>query len=70
MSTNWIPTDKELPPENVSVMTKIDDGRFVRNETELIRCGDLWFFSDGSMYVYYTDSLETFKQMMEADHED
>lgn len=31
MATNWILTDQELPPENRPVMTKIDDGKFVRH---------------------------------------
>ena len=35
-------------------MTKIDDGRGVRNEQRLILRGRLWFFDDDSMYVYYT----------------
>lgn len=41
-------------PEGVVVNTKIDDGRGVRNEQELVRRGRLWFFPDFSMYVYYT----------------
>lgn len=35
-------------------MTKIDDECGVRNEQTLIRKGNLWFFPDESMYVYYT----------------
>jgi hypothetical protein len=41
-------------PENVVVDTKIDDGRGVRNEQPMKRQGRLWYFADGSMYVYYT----------------
>lgn len=41
-------------PENVVVETKIDDGRYARNQVKLKRQGRLWFYPDGSMYVYYT----------------
>lgn len=41
-------------PENVEVNTKIDNERGVRNEQTLKRRGNLWWFPDGSMYVYYT----------------
>jgi len=41
-------------PENKPVMTKIDDERGVRNETLLMRRKHLWWYPDGSMYVYYT----------------
>lgn len=51
---NYIPVSPHnLPPEGQVVMTKIDDDKGVRNETTLKRCGNLWFFPDGSMYVYY-----------------
>jgi len=48
----WKPIEEA--PENEEVLTKIDDGRGVRNETTLTRRGRLWFFPDLSMYVYYT----------------
>jgi len=51
---DWTPTRQELPPEGEVVMTKIDDQNGIRNEQRLKRRGRLWFFSDGSMYVYYT----------------
>lgn len=41
-------------PEGVTVMTKIDDNNGVRNEAPLRLSGRLWYFADGSMYVYYT----------------
>lgn len=41
-------------PESVVVMTKIDDACGTRNEQPLKRRGNLWFFPDDSMYVYYT----------------
>jgi len=42
-------------------MTKIDDGKGVRNETTLKRQGNLWFYPDMSMYVYYTPTHWRFK---------
>lgn len=51
---NWIKTSEQLPPENVVVETKIHDEKCCRNETTLLRQGNLWFFPDKSMYVYYT----------------
>lgn len=50
----WVRTHTELPREGVAVHTKIDDADGVRNEVILRRHGCLWFFADGSMYVYYT----------------
>lgn len=50
--TNW--QTIESAPNGEVVLTKIDDGRGVRNEARLKRQGRLWFFADGSMYVYYT----------------
>lgn len=41
-------------PEGIEIMTKIDDARGVRNVQSLKRCGGLFFFPDGSMYIYYT----------------
>ena len=41
-------------PENVVVLTKIDDDKGARNQQPLKRNGRLWWFPDGSMYVYYT----------------
>lgn len=55
MSTDgYIKCSDRLPPEGEIVMTKIDDAKGCRNEQELIRRGSLWFFTDLSMYVYYT----------------
>ncbi len=48
----WMPI--ETAPDRVEVMTKIHDGKGVRNEQSLKRMGRLWFYPDGSMYVYYT----------------
>lgn len=41
-------------PENIVVMTKIDDANGARNEQALKRKGRLWYYADESMYVYYT----------------
>jgi hypothetical protein len=51
----WTPIAKDsMPPEKQVVMTKIDDGNGVRNEQTLYHMRGLWWFPDGSMYVYYT----------------
>lgn len=49
---NWQPIS--LAPAGEEVLTKIDDEDGERNVTRLIRRGNLWFFPDWSMYVYYT----------------
>lgn len=48
----WLPISEA--PENIPVMTKVHDEHGTRNEQPLKRQGRLWFFVDGSMYVYYT----------------
>jgi hypothetical protein len=50
----WIKCLDRLPPEGVSVLTKIDDADGERNEQRLKRRKNLWWFPDESMYVYYT----------------
>lgn len=47
----WLPS--EDAPNDVIVMTKIDDEKGIRNETTLKRVGNLWWTPDDSMYVYY-----------------
>jgi len=49
----WIKSAHQLPPNGEVVLTKIDDDRGCRNEQRLKRHKNLWFFPDGSMYVYY-----------------
>ena len=44
----------ESAPNKVEVMTRIHDVDGIRNQTSLERRGNLWWFPDGSMYVYYT----------------
>lgn len=53
-SNNWIKTKDLLPKDNVVVDTKVQNDEGTRNEQELKKVGGLWFFPDGSMYVYYT----------------
>lgn len=49
MSQDWIPTERELPPDDV-VVDAMDSGGHVQ---PLKRRGNLWWFADGSMYVYF-----------------
>ena len=57
--SEWIEIKKEMPPMNVVVNTKILDAHGERNITKLKpqrrtpESRVLWFFPDGSMYVYY-----------------
>jgi hypothetical protein len=51
LNAEWKPAPDA--PENVIVMTKIDDGKGIRNVTTLKRRGNLWWFPDDSMYCYY-----------------
>ena len=50
---DWITMAKELPPDGLVVDTKIDNDKGIRNEQQLVRQGNLMFFPDYSMYVYY-----------------
>lgn len=50
----WNKTAEQLPETGIPVHTKIDDEDGCRNEQPLMRQGKLWYFTDGSMYVYYT----------------
>lgn len=49
----WKRTLDVLPPEHLVVETKIDDGKFIRNEQWLYRKGNLWFIPDRGVHVYY-----------------
>jgi hypothetical protein len=53
-NSEWEPITTTVPPEDTVVLTKIDDDKGARNEATLKRRGNLWWFPDGSMYVYYT----------------
>ncbi len=43
----------DTAPEGVVVNTIISDKDGLRNDQRLIRKGNLWFYPDMSMYVYY-----------------
>ena len=49
--SDWQPI--ETAPNGRIVETKIDDKDGLRNQTTLKRQGNLWYFPDDSMYVYY-----------------
>lgn len=53
-TVSWLSTANDVAPEGVVVETMISDARGKRNHARLKRIGGLWFFADGSMYVYYT----------------
>lgn len=55
MTETWTAIDPATVPRDRVVMTRIDDGRGIRNEATLYAPRDvnLWFVPDGSMYVYY-----------------
>lgn len=46
----WTRTADEEPPDGAVVETLSSNGQ----QQQLKRQGRLWFFPDGSMYVYYT----------------
>lgn len=50
----WQPIN--TAPEGVAVLTRIDDGRGIRNEQVLTQRNRLWWTGSGAgaMYVYYT----------------
>ena len=49
-TNTWIKCENRLPLDNIVVETKSPGGIIQK----LKRSGNLWFLSDGSMYVYYT----------------
>lgn len=48
--SDWTPTERALPPDGQEVLTMGEHGTV----QTLVRDGNLWFFPDRSMYVYYT----------------
>lgn len=58
---SWIETRESLPDDGKVVSTKIDDAEGLRNVQDLKRNGRLWYYPDGSMYVYYTPTHWAFK---------
>lgn len=53
-SAAWVKCSDRLPPTDMDVETKIDDERGVRNIAPLRRHSNLWWFTDMSMYIYYS----------------
>lgn len=52
---DWTKTADQLPHDGLVVGTMIHGpGEVPHNVQPLMRRGNLWFFPDGSMYVYYT----------------
>lgn len=51
--SDWTHVGVKLPPEGIVVDTKIHDQDGDRNHQHLVRSGNLYFFADRSMYVYY-----------------
>jgi len=47
----WMPASEA--PEGKVFMTKIDDEKGCRNVQAMKRQGNLWWYPNGSMYVYY-----------------
>lgn len=52
-SDEWEVITGTLPADGRIVETKIHDVKGPRNESLLVRRGNLWYFADESMYVYY-----------------
>lgn len=50
----WKSIQLNSPPVGTVVLTKIDDSKGVRNVEKLKLAHKLWWYEDGSMYVYYT----------------
>ena len=55
---HWKYTEDELPPERVVLETTNSQG----DVSELVRVGNLFFFKDMSMYVYYTPRMWRVKE--------
>lgn len=51
---SWFTVKDNNPPQDIVVMTKIDDAQGSRNVGPLRLHGRLWFVPDKSIYVYYT----------------
>ncbi len=49
----WQSNEIEIAPEGVEVETMTADEHGVRNQTNLVRKGNLWFLPNMKMYVYY-----------------
>jgi hypothetical protein len=49
----WISCEEAMPKDGLTVLTKVEDERGLRNIQKLKLNGRLWWLADGSMYVYY-----------------
>lgn len=55
INNSWISLADKAPERGEVVETKIHDDKGERNIADLKRgAGNLWWFPDGSMYVYYS----------------
>ena len=63
----WIDVATSPPKDGEVVYTKIDDTHGVRNEQPLIRRGNLWWLSDGTMRCYYRPTH--WRPLADGDHE-
>lgn len=55
---DWTPTEQRLPPD-MTVVETMDSGG---NVQDLMRRGNLFWFPDGSMYVYYVPKFWKLKE--------
>lgn len=62
MENTWTKIADILPQEGRVYETKIDDEKGERNIQDLKRVGNLWFYPDGTMYVYYTPTHFRYSQ--------
>lgn len=64
MSTEqeWFSPKDKLPPHGEVVDTLNSAGQM----TQLKRVGNLWFFADGSMYVYYLPTFWRVRRSQEG----
>lgn len=53
MNRKWNKLSEVVSKDDVAIETKIDDEHGCRNMAILKPIGRLWYFLDGSMYVYY-----------------
>ena len=58
----WFSPKDQLPPDGLVVETLNSAGQM----TELKRQGNLWWFADGSMYIYYVPTFWRTVQAMNA----
>lgn len=58
----WNETSKHQPLDNVVVETKnVSPNGEETNKQDLVKKGNLWWYTDSSMYVYYTPTHWRYK---------